>query len=390
MKKTKLFLLLPLLLASCQKTKDSSSFLPSAPTTPEKRLIVNAPGREDEVYQSVSGDESAPSHPIIQGLLFDGWYTQRVGGDRFDFNTSRAVPDNLYAHWIDFSNKTDAEYLEAFVSLLTDLSGTVNHLVGESSFSIAYAIAGKTFSGENGFVTDRYEDNFVQTKIYSPYYAENDHQVRDEDKGRTAEEVNKKNYFSLIEESYTDETLYSITQYNKGFESYDFTNKDGYSKSKVSAETAASYLDISFASYFLGNPNKLLKSRKDGHEFYKATEDSEDQDKEGDFYYFRNVDPTIIDPWSKTGTSFKIGFAISNSSNDYLRTDYYTCDAGIAFKDGKIAHCTIEKVTAQLLNNEIQVAAQEQDFYDFYQGGYSNRKYSGTKLNYKDFDEYTD
>ena len=146
MKKTKLFLLLPLLLASCQKTKDSSSFLPSAPTTPEKRLIVNAPGREDEVYQSVSGDESAPSHPIIQGLLFDGWYTQRVGGDRFDFNTSRAVPDNLYAHWIDFSNKTDAEYLAAFVSLLTDLSGTVNHLIGESSYSIAYAIAGKTAS----------------------------------------------------------------------------------------------------------------------------------------------------------------------------------------------------------------------------------------------------
>ena len=399
MKKSKLSLfLIPMLLVACNKPASDSATgstesvnRPNVSENTLKGLIVNAPGREDEVYESVSGDATAPSHPIIKGQLFKGWYTERTGGEKWDFASGKETPSVLYAQWEDFSNKNDTEYLDAFLSLLKDLSGTVNHTVGDSSFSIQYATAAQVFTGSNGFVSDRYENSFVQTKNYSPYYAENDYQVKPEDKGKTAEQVNTENYFSLVEDSYTDGAVYTITQYNKGFQQYDASQKDGYEKTaNVTEEKASSYLDISFASYFLGYPSQLLASMKAGHEFYRAETDSEDQEKEGDFYYFNQVDPTTIDPWDKKGTNFEIGYAISTQKDEYLWTDYYRASAGIAFKDGKIAHCTVEKVNAALLNNEAQMLATRNSFYDFYQGDYASRAYNGTKLDYHNFEQYED
>ena len=144
MKKSKLSLfLIPMLLVACNKpASDSATGSTESVNSPNvsentlKGLIVNAPGREDEVYESVSGDATAPSHPIIKGQLFKGWYTERTGGEKWDFASGKETPSVLYAQWEDFSNKSDTEYLDAFLSLLKDLSGTVNHTVGDSSYRI--------------------------------------------------------------------------------------------------------------------------------------------------------------------------------------------------------------------------------------------------------------
>ncbi len=390
MKKTRITLfLLSFLLVSCNKTPNASGN--SSSVSQEKtEFIVNAKGRENETYANISTDPLNPSHPVIDGLLFEGWYTAPEGGEKWDFSSAER-PSKLYAHWKDFTARNDTEKLDVFLTQLTSWSGKVSHTEGEIEISIQYAIADRVLTGTSGFTTNRYSNNFVQTKNYSPYYAEDDQVVKEEDSGKTAEQVNKENFFSLVEDSYTDGCVYTITEYNKEHADYDSSsNIDGYNKSaKVDIASANNYLDISFASYFLGYPKQLLSSREEGHEFYKASNDETNQDQEGDFYYFNNVNPTIIDPWGKQGGHFEIAYAISDTtSQGYLSTTYYAVDAGIAFKDGKIAHCSVTKLTAMLLNNEAQRIIQTQNYYDFSQGDYEARNYNGPKLDYHNFQQY--
>lgn len=59
-------------------------------------------------YQTVSvpsGEKVAqPENPTRSGYTFDGWYTDTVGGQKFDFNTAITVDTTLYAHWNQISS----------------------------------------------------------------------------------------------------------------------------------------------------------------------------------------------------------------------------------------------------------------------------------------------
>ena len=60
---------------------------------------------------------TAPSDPARTGYIFDGWYTQAAGGNRFDVNTAITGDVTLYAHWnVDPDAPADTSYTVTFDS----------------------------------------------------------------------------------------------------------------------------------------------------------------------------------------------------------------------------------------------------------------------------------
>lgn len=384
-----LLVLSALTLTACGNPSSSSTTVAIDAT-----FYYNCPGHEGEVYQNVSSDPTNPSYPMVPGYLFQGWYTAKEGGEAWDFTSSEKVPASLYAHWLDWSTiSTDHERLRIFLNTLVTLSGTVNSVYGENDITYRSAVAGsQVFGGTNCFFSDRYENNFIETRSYSPYYAASDVEVKETDSGKTASQVNEANFFCLEQESYEDDgRIYAIRQYSEAHEGYDKNNyPDGYTKSEVmTAEKASQQLDISFAAYFLGYPSVLLALMDQGHTFYRDNGDG--TALQGDFYYFKNVDPTQIDVWGKNGTDFEIAFSYTRQgSSGMYYTIYYSAGAGVAFKDGKIAHCTVNKVESNIVDNETVDITQTQSFYDFNQGDYEHRPFTGSKFQREDFKELTD
>ena len=47
-----------------------------------------------------------PSDPTRSGYVFDGWYTTKSGGSKYDFSTPVTADLNLYAHWTAVAPKT--------------------------------------------------------------------------------------------------------------------------------------------------------------------------------------------------------------------------------------------------------------------------------------------
>lgn len=47
-----------------------------------------------------------PADPTRDGYTFDGWYTTKSGGSKYDFSTPVAADLNLYAHWTAVAPKT--------------------------------------------------------------------------------------------------------------------------------------------------------------------------------------------------------------------------------------------------------------------------------------------
>lgn len=353
--------------------------------------IVNSEGRENEEYTNLSKDPYNPSHPAIKGLGFSGWYTERQGGEKYDFSSGKSV-SKLYAHWYDFDSMNDQNKLERFIDTLHSWCGTINKTVASTSFKYASVMSEYEYVGESGSVSERY-DNFVKTMTYSPYYASADAEVRDDDAPMTAKQVNEKNFFLTTEDHIEKEadgsdSLITVYQYNKDHEGYSPSyNEDGYEKS-TNVTNIENSMSIDFSAYFLGYPAILLYYMKAGHEFKRVT--AEDTSIEGDYYYFEGVDPTAIDPYVDTGAKFTISYVVSQlSTSGYLWTDIYQTEASVAFKDGVISHCRVYKLTGTAINSETQEAYSYDSSYDFYQGSIT-REYTGTKLNYKDFNELVD
>ena len=59
-------------------------------------------GRSVRAGQAIS-EPKAPTRP---GYSFDGWYTARTGGSKYDFSTPVTADLNLYAHWTAVAPKT--------------------------------------------------------------------------------------------------------------------------------------------------------------------------------------------------------------------------------------------------------------------------------------------
>lgn len=399
-KKLITFLLIPFL-TSCGENKTNStpnnsnsnnstinsSNIDSNNKENSTKFIINAPGKENEIYTNISKDKTDPSHPIIKGYVFDGWYTDKEDGKKCDF-TKEKQPSEVYGHWRKYDDLTDAEKLEAFIKTLKDYSGKVNHTEANESISYQSALSQNVYAGKDFFFADRYETTFVNTEHYTPYYAETDEDIYEEDKQYSIDEVNKMNHRITVQDFYEDKTLYSIGKFDKDYRNYDSTSmKDGYSKQKMKATKANENLSIGFESYFLGYPNQLLAYMQDeDHEFYEANDIAGDVEKEGDYYYFENIDLTGIDPYTSKGIDFQIGFAVSTTKNDYTLTTIYQGSAGIAFKDGKIANCNMQKAIATALSGSVLEVYSYSTNYYFEQGDI-NREFTGTKFDLKDFEE---
>ena len=52
-------------------------------------------------YTNLSGKlESTPEQPTMTGYIFDGWYTEPVGGSKVTTSTVFTSDATIYAHWI--------------------------------------------------------------------------------------------------------------------------------------------------------------------------------------------------------------------------------------------------------------------------------------------------
>lgn len=405
MKLKKRFVLLALipLLASCSGTSTPSSkpsdvSKPSIPSSlpdstsnksdvvdDKTKFVINAPGKEEDTYQNVSGDDKNPSHPAISGYVFEGWYSEKEGGRKIDF--SKTSPKVCYGHWTEYDQLTAAEKLEYFINTLTEFSGDVVHTEGDETIAYQSALAEGVYTGSDYFFADRYEGTFVNFDHYTPYYARIEEDIAEDDRSFTVEQVNKMNHRIQVQDFYQDGYVYSVGKFDSNYRDYDDKNMtDGYTKSKMNLAKATSYLSIGYESYFLGYPSQLLTYMQKNHEFYEASTINGDQDREGDYYYFKNIDLTGVDPYTSTGLDFEIGFAVSSTSGDYSMTTVYSATSGIAFSKGKIAHCNMTKVIGTALNNELLEVYSYSSTYDFEQGDL-NRSYNGVKFRLEDFDE---
>lgn len=59
-------------------------------------------GRSVRAGQAIS----EPKAPTRSGYVFDGWYTTKSGGSKYDFSTPVTADLNLYAHWTAVAPKT--------------------------------------------------------------------------------------------------------------------------------------------------------------------------------------------------------------------------------------------------------------------------------------------
>ncbi|MBT1175946.1 InlB B-repeat-containing protein, partial [Bifidobacterium sp. LC6] len=79
--------------------------------TPQKYTVkFNVNGGSGSVAsQTVESGKTAasPSNPTRDGYTFDGWYTAKTGGSRYDFSTPVKKNLTLYAHWT--KNETPSE-----------------------------------------------------------------------------------------------------------------------------------------------------------------------------------------------------------------------------------------------------------------------------------------
>ncbi len=332
-----------------------------------------------------------PSHPSIKNYYFDGWYDQKDGGELVDFSNYNG---SAYGHWTSNKDMTDAQKLDRFIKDLTVMSGTVNHTFGDQSISVQYSISDQVYTGTSSFLADRY-DNLVVTKTYSPYYAVADEVVKEEDKGKTADEVNEANYFNRVDDYWEDGMYFNVYQYNQkhsGYNSIDYP--DGYYvQQDITQDKANQLMSIDFSSYFLGAPSTLLANMNAGHKFTKIDNIEDDNiEVDGDFYYMDGFDSTVIDPWdTKTaGASFGLAFTVSNTTTSgYLVTNAYTTEASVAFRNGKIAYCRVFKSQIYYINRDAQMAVTTESNYEFTQGDIT-RKFDGDRLDYQDFQEYED
>ncbi len=67
----------------------------------EYTVTFDSNGGSAVAFQTVKKNEFAkqPSNPNRNGYIFDGWYTEAIGGQKFNFNTAITGNITLYAHW---------------------------------------------------------------------------------------------------------------------------------------------------------------------------------------------------------------------------------------------------------------------------------------------------
>lgn len=53
------------------------------------------------IFTDLSGKlEETPEQPAMDGYIFDGWYTEPIGGSKISTSTVFTADTTIYAHWI--------------------------------------------------------------------------------------------------------------------------------------------------------------------------------------------------------------------------------------------------------------------------------------------------
>ncbi|PLS27799.1 InlB B-repeat-containing protein, partial [Bifidobacterium parmae] len=87
---------------------------------------------------------SRPADPSRDGYVFDGWYTERTGGEEYDFSAPVNGNVTLYAHW----TRKQAE------------KGALKRLAGATRYETMGAVVSAGFPGRSEYVVVASGDNF--------------------------------------------------------------------------------------------------------------------------------------------------------------------------------------------------------------------------------------
>lgn len=401
MKKTPIFLLaLPLLLVSCANSpaessepgslapEDSSARVDSGESvqrtiTLYRNLTSGDTTTLGELTVNAAGFVEEPADPIAKGHVFQGWYDEKEGGNPFYF--TGVAPKALYAHWRLAVDMTDAELVKAYQDKIQRACPKVGHISANVETQIQYAIApDRIFGGTTHIEGYRYS-NATILKNYSPDYYRSDADLTEEQKaaGHTAEELNAKNLWSTEQDTLDENNnFYQITVYNKSNPSYDSENEDYKQVTKLTQDKPDTALDIDFSSYFMGYVNTLYGYLKSGRTMTKSG--TLEADTYGDYYYMGGLDVTTFDP-SQVGENFGYSFLVtSKSSSGYSVGTEVLVQGGMAFKNGKIVHCQVEKVLGYYVEGELQMIVTSENTYDFDEVE-EYQEYQGELLNPDDY-----
>lgn len=365
-----------LLLSSCsqgggQSSGDASSNDPlsSSEIIANKVLLyMNTSSTDVAVYKELSpnaaGFVSEPIEPVSSNRVFLGWFTQREGGNPFYFNA--AAPSALYAHWELMADMTDAEIVKEYQDKVQRYCPLVGHVQADIETQVWYANASdKVFTGTSHLEANRYSDITI-LKTYSPdYYATDDDLTEDQKKaGHTAEELNAQNLWSVEQDTLDDSNnFYQVITYNTKNPSYDSYNTDYKIVTQLTQDKPDTALNIDFSSYFMGYINQLYGYLKAGKKMQRLSALSNDY--VGDYYYITEIDPSKLDA-SQLGQTFAYAYMVNSQTSSGYTVGYeYVVSGGMAFSNGKIVHCQVEKVIGYYVDGEMQMMVTTENTFDF-------------------------
>ena len=350
-------------------------------------LYMNTSSTDASVYKELSpngaGFVEEPLEPVSANRVFQGWFTEREGGNPFYFNA--AAPSALYAHWTLLADMTDAEIVKEYQDKVQRYCPLVGHVQADIETQLWYANASdRIFTGKSHLEANRYTDITI-LKNYSPdYYASDDDLTEEQKKaGHTAEELNAQNLWSTEQDTLDESNIfYQVITYNTSNPSYESANTDYKVVTALTQDKPDTALNIDFSSYFMGYINQLYGYLKAGKKMQRLSGLSTEY--VGDYYYISEIDPSKLDS-SQLGQTFAYAYMVNNQTSSGYTVGYeYVVSGGMAFSNGKIVHCQVEKVIGYYVDGEMQMMVTTENTFDFDPVD-KYEEYSGTRLNPDDY-----
>ncbi|MGN1261702.1 MAG: hypothetical protein ACI4UT_01370 [Candidatus Enteromonas sp.] len=352
------FLSLPLLLVSCGNPgtgegENKTTFYQNLDAGDETVLYV---------VDQVEGKVENPGTPLVNRFVFDGWYEEREGGERFDF--SSAAPASLYAHWVVYSDLTDAEKLSRYVTRIQDMCPLVSETRAHVESVIAYSTAESPFYTVDNFVAKRYE-GVTEIRHYYPKvcYSEADLSSEEVAAGKSVEEVNAANLTLLEQDFYEDGKFYAFYDYNELHPNASSGQEDGKDVIACSEAIGESYLSIDFSSYFMGWASQLAYLLKNNPAM--SPNNSVSEDFGNNSYWIKEMNVSTLDDTKSSG-AFAFAYTYSQDTEQGMTwTTLYQSTAEFAIVDGKIRHCQVSKIMNQYLDGSALMSLQSVSLFDF-------------------------
>ncbi len=387
-----------LLLSSCSQGGGESSSSSQTPSSSSEVVVnkvclyMNTSSSDMKVYKELSpnaaGFVSEPIEPVSANRVFMGWFTERDGGNPFYFNA--AAPSALYAHWQLIADMTDAQIVKEYQDKVQRYCPLVGHVQADIETQLWYANASdRVFTGSTHLEAYRYSDITI-LKNYSPDYYATDDDLSEEQKkaGHTAEELNALNLWSTEQDTLDENNnFYQVVTYNTKNPSYNSENTDYKEVTQLTQDKPDTALNIDFSSYFMGYINQLYGYLKAGKKMQRLAALS--TDFVGDYYYISEIDPSTLDA-SQLGQTFAYAYMVNSQTSSGYTVGYeYVVSGGMAFSNGKIVHCQVEKVIGYYVDGEMQMMVTTENTFDF-DPVEKYEEYSGTRLNPDDYPVYSE